>query len=199
MIITVRRSAPHFLVDSLLTAAGWLLFLYLLLDATAAWWTVWGQEAAPDAAAPAIHPAIALLDTLAYPLGVLCILLLTGSWHIHRRQLEGGAGEQPPLPNPLNDEVLAGHFLISQQDLGRVHDSRRTVIHLTEDGAINRMEVAGERQASGAPGQESQHIWSNGHRQYSVMHPSADAFEKPTEFANPLPGRTAHARPEPHA
>lgn len=196
MIITVRRSAPHFLFDSLLTGAGWLLFGHLLLDATTGWWTAWGHPASPGAPEPVTHPALAWLDALDYPLGVLGILLLAGSWHVYRRQREGDAGEPPPLPNPLNDELLAGHFLISQQELGRVHDSRRTVIHLAEDGTIKGLELAGEQQAWPEPGQDALHVWSDGHRQYAVVHPSGESLGKPTAFASPALGRTAHVLPE---
>lgn len=132
MIITTPRSAAGSIFDALLTAFGWLGFLYLLFEGANA------LVAAYDASGAAAlnDPFIPTLGTLFFYLLIGCAnALLLGIWMKWRRTHE--IHEQPHG----RGESGSASFKLSPAQLHHVQDSRVTIIHHSADGDIAGLEV----------------------------------------------------------
>ncbi|MFA5487867.1 MAG: poly-beta-1,6-N-acetyl-D-glucosamine biosynthesis protein PgaD [Candidimonas sp.] len=132
MIITTPRSAAGSIFDALLTAFGWLGFLYLLFQGANAILAAYGASGM----ASLNDPFIPTLETLLFYLLIACInALVLGAWMKWRRTHE--IHEQP---RGRGDRLGTAGFTLSPDQLHHVQDSRVTIIHHSADGDIAGLE-----------------------------------------------------------
>lgn len=141
-IISTPRSRTGYCVDACATGAGWLGFSWLLAS---------GLDAVNDASAGTHQETLSGWTRLvtgsgdpAFGLWALPFagigLGLAAGWLRRRRELARQSVDDP-CPNPLNDQLLAEHFALTNEQLWQAHTSQITVIHHSNDGDICALEA----------------------------------------------------------
>lgn len=143
-IIQTPQSAVGRLIDFLLTALAWIVFLYLFGSGI---WSIL-TEPVSGISVPLFSRLLPHAETLlVYALVVACICLLLAVWASYNAQRFGKLDRRRPTPE-LSDETLAGSFQISSAHSQRLHTSHIIHIHHTEDGQISLIDFQGAPGAS---------------------------------------------------
>ena len=132
MIITTERSTPGLVLDTVLTALGWLCFLYLLAQGILS--LMDGEARGPDV--PFWTHMLPTLHTLAVYLVVAAVngaLLL--SWALYNRARFARADRRKAIPR-LHDTALARSFGVSTEQISGLRSTSVAVIHHADDGRI---------------------------------------------------------------
>ncbi|MDX3904302.1 MAG: poly-beta-1,6-N-acetyl-D-glucosamine biosynthesis protein PgaD [Pigmentiphaga sp.] len=132
MVITTKRTRLRYLLDVVLTAIAWIVFLYLFARGMIA--VVEGRMAGLDA--PFWSGAFPTMRTLAVyaALAVInALILFAWAWYNWRR-FRGL--DRRSAPAPMKPERLATGFGVSAELLARMESARILVVHHTEDGLI---------------------------------------------------------------
>jgi|GEM_PF-6679532 len=129
-LIHTPCSRRHLLMDRAVTAMGWSGFAWLFVPSSVA--------QASTEALNINHNAVTLFSLTLF----VCSLCLM-AWSSYNKWLyvRGRIPDRPTLQAPLTDSTLAEHFAINRHDLESVHESRRTIIYHTDEGAIVRLET----------------------------------------------------------
>ena len=136
LIIRTRRSHLAVVVDTILTALGWLGFSYLMAAGITA--VVNGMDhsleisflggALPTTQSLLLYVTIAAINAL--------LLML---WGTYRRRMTRTAPDEASV---LDDVSFAENFALSSPQLHDIRLSRLLVIHHAENGEISRWESA---------------------------------------------------------
>ncbi|MGB6007134.1 poly-beta-1,6-N-acetyl-D-glucosamine biosynthesis protein PgaD [Castellaniella sp.] len=135
MIIRTPRSLPGQLIDSLLTALAWTVFLYLLVSGIRSALTAPAADHAAPAVVRLLTDAHALL---VYPSVSICIGLLLYSWASYNAWRFSHA-DRRKTQTALTDWALAASFRLNPAQVADLHASRNIRMHHAQDGQISRM------------------------------------------------------------
>ncbi|CAM5210465.1 Biofilm PGA synthesis protein PgaD OS=Castellaniella defragrans OX=75697 GN=HNR28_002556 PE=4 SV=1 [Castellaniella defragrans] len=137
MIIKTPRSRLFALIDAVLTALAWLIFLYLfgagILAITA------GE--AQGIAVPVFSNLLpSMLTLLAYGVVAAGIALVLALWAQYNA-IRFGSLERRKAARTVTDDQLAQGFDVTPEAIGRLRASRRAAIHHAEDGRIQLIDI----------------------------------------------------------
>ncbi|TAL90387.1 MAG: poly-beta-1,6-N-acetyl-D-glucosamine biosynthesis protein PgaD [Candidimonas sp.] len=137
MIINTRCSRLAILVDTLLTAIGWVGFYYLLSEGFPAW----GASPLDVAQTPLPAQLLPTLLTLSIYLIVAAFNALLLMLWVRYHKFFFIKLRRDGTPSNLNDNVVASSFKLSCNLLHKLQDSRISVIHHDTRGDIARLEL----------------------------------------------------------
>ena len=144
MIITTKRSRAGYLFDLLLTAVGWLAFVYLFGAGIVA--ILRGAASGPQAPLwPTFLPTLQTLGSYAV-LALLNAAVLV-LWAAYNHLRFGGKDRRQPIA-PLDDHRLALSFAVTPRQIAQLRAARVAVIHQGGDGEIQAIEAARPRLAA---------------------------------------------------
>ncbi|WP_445658655.1 poly-beta-1,6-N-acetyl-D-glucosamine biosynthesis protein PgaD [Achromobacter sp. NCFB-sbj8-Ac1-l] len=148
MIITTQRSRAGYLFDLLLTAVGWLAFVYLFGSGIAA--ILRGAAGGPQLPLwPTFLPTLHTLGS--YALLALANAAVLVAWAVYNHLRFRGKDRRQPI-DALGDHQLALSFAVTPQQLAQLRGARVAVIHHSGDGEIQDIETARPRLAAVAGG-----------------------------------------------
>lgn len=135
-IIRTHRSRPYLLLDTLLTALGWLGFSYLMTAGIVAVLSGVDQSFELSVMGNAMSTTTALLLYVTIAAVNALVLVL---WGTYRKRVTRIA------PNGANDDwmdetLLANRFALSSPQMQDIQLSRLLVIHHADSGEISRWE-----------------------------------------------------------
>ena len=144
MIITTKRSRAGYLFDLLLTAVGWLAFVYLFGAGIVA--ILRGAASGPQAPLwPTFLPTLQTLGSYAV-LALLNAAVLV-LWAAYNHLRFGGKDRRQPIA-PLDDHRLALSFAVTPRQIAQLRAARVASIHHGGDGEIQTIEAARPRLAA---------------------------------------------------
>jgi biofilm PGA synthesis protein PgaD len=135
-IITTHCSRIAQAIDTLLTAAAWCGFLYLLNREISLLFATGPGSPGTSAA----HMALITQTLFIYLAIAVFNALLLVLWARHHKILFRNLGHRGWIPK-LDDETLASSFSLSCQQLRQMQASRMAVIHHTAEGDIAGLEI----------------------------------------------------------
>ncbi|CAB3631536.1 MAG: poly-beta-1,6-N-acetyl-D-glucosamine biosynthesis protein PgaD [Achromobacter pulmonis] len=137
MIITTKRSRAGYLFDLLLTALGWIAFIYLFGAGIAA--ILRGAASGPQAPLwPTFLPTLHTLGSYA-ALALLNAAVLV-AWAVYNHLRFAGKDRRQPIA-PLDDRRLATSFAVTPRQITQLRAARIAVIHHGGDGQIQAIEM----------------------------------------------------------
>ncbi len=139
MIIRTKRPASILIVDTVITAAAWLAFIYQFTKGV-----VFLLSERPGAPLSSIFgvtlspTAITLLTCL-----IVCLFnaMLIYIW-AHWQRRSHSKARRNLVTQTLLADALADHFSLSPQQLDDVQDSRVTVVYHSPSGGITHLETS---------------------------------------------------------
>jgi len=148
LLVVTQRSHAGYMLDSLLTLGGWLLFFFLFAAGIVA--ILRGEMRGPDSP---LLPQIMLASVITIVGYIITMainsLILIGWAKYNQYRFSGKDRRKPPLP--LTAERLCTSFAIPPTLLERARMTRVMVIQHDEDGAILDIQNAALQPAAAAP------------------------------------------------
>lgn len=139
MIIKTKRPASILLVDTIITAAAWLAFIYQFTQGIVFLLSEHPGVPLSSYFGITLSPATTTLTAcLIICLFNAALVYAWGRWQKTRRSNTVDV----PMVQPVPPSILADHFSLSPQQLDDVRGSRVTVVYHSNSGGITHLETS---------------------------------------------------------